>query len=68
MKKILIIFIVSLFWSNNANAGKGDVCAAMEPYKLYLFANYDKTAVTKTLFDKNLDNDAAFEELSNLLN
>jgi len=48
-------------------AESGDVCAAMEPYKLYLFANYDKTAVTKTLFDKNLDNDAAFEEVANLL-
>ena len=48
-------------------AESGDVCAAMEPYKLYLFANYDKTTVTKTLFDKNLDNDAAFEEVANLL-
>ena len=48
-------------------AESGDVCAAMEPYKLYLFANYDKTAVTKILFDKNLDNDAAFEEVANLL-
>ena len=45
----------------------GDVCSVMEPYKLYLFANYDKNTVSKTLFDKNLDNDAAFEEVTNLL-
>jgi len=44
-----------------------DVCAVMEPYKLYLFANYGKNTVSKTLFDKNLDNDAAFEEVANLL-
>ena len=48
-------------------AASGHVCAAMEPYKLYLFANYGKNTVSKTLFDKNLDNDAAFEEVANLL-
>jgi len=55
-------------WGLDGIAQSGDVCAAMEPYKLYLFANYDKKTVTKTLFNKNLDNESAFEELSSLLN
>ena len=54
-------------WGLDGIAKSGDVCSAMKPYKLYLFANYDKTSVTKALFNKNLDNDAAFEEVANLL-
>ena len=45
-----------------------DICAEMEPYKLYLFGIHGSPTVKKKLFDKNLDNDAAFEELKNLLN
>ena len=40
----------------------------MEPYKLYLFAIHGSPTVKKNLFDKNLDNEAAFEELKNLFN
>ena len=45
-----------------------DICAEMEPYKLYLFANYGTNTVSKNLFDKSLDNDSAFDELVNFLN
>jgi len=45
-----------------------NVCEEMEPYKLYLFGIHGSPTVKKKLFDKNLDNDAAFEELKNLLN
>ena len=45
-----------------------EVCMEMEPYKFYLFANYGKVTVGKNLFDKNLDNDFAFDELANFLN
>ena len=45
-----------------------NVCEEMEPYKLYLFAIHGSPTVKKNLFDKTLDNDAAFEELKNLLN
>ena len=45
-----------------------DICAEMKPYKLYLYANYGTNTVSKNLFDKNLDNDSAFNELINLLN
>ena len=45
-----------------------DICAEMEPYKLYLYANYGTVTVGKNLFDKSLDNDSAFDELVNLLN
>ena len=48
--------------------GVNDICAEMEPYKLYLYANYGTNTVGKNLFDKNLDNEAAFVELVNLLN
>ena len=40
----------------------------MEPYKLYLYANYGTVTVGKNLFDKSLDNDSAFDELINFLN
>ena len=45
-----------------------DICAEMKPYKLYLYANYGTNTVGKNLFDKNLDNDSAFDELINFLN
>ena len=45
-----------------------NVCEAMEPYKLYLFAIHGKPTVTKLIFDKTLDNDQAYEELKNQLN
>ena len=45
-----------------------NVCEEMEPYKLYLFAIHGSPTVKKNLFDKTLDNEAAFEELKNLLN
>ena len=45
-----------------------NVCEAMEPYKLYLFAIYGNPTVKKNLFDKTLDNDSAFDELINFLN
>ena len=45
-----------------------NVCEEMKPYKLYLFAIHGSPTVKKNLFDKTLDNDAAFEELKNLLN
>ena len=45
-----------------------NVCKEMKPYKLYLFAIHGSPTVKKNLFDKTLDNDAAFEELKNLLN
>ena len=45
-----------------------DICEEMEPYKLYLYANYGTNTVGKNLFDKNLDNDSAFDELINFLN
>ena len=48
--------------------GISNVCEEMEPYKLYLFSIYGSPTVKKNLFDKTLDNDAAFEELANLLN
>ena len=48
--------------------GVKDICAEMEPYKLYLYANYGTNTVGKNLFDKNLDNEASFVELVNLLN
>ena len=40
----------------------------MEPYKLYLFANYGVNTVSKNLFDQSLDNDSVFDELVNFLN
>jgi len=45
-----------------------NVCEAMEPYKLYLFAIHGKPTVKKIIFDKTLDNDQAYEELKNQLN
>ena len=45
-----------------------DICAEMEPYKLYLCANYGTVTIGKNLFDKSLDNDSAFDELINFLN
>ena len=45
-----------------------NVCEAMEPYKLYLFAIHGKPTVKKLIFDKTLDNDQAYEELKNQLN
>ena len=45
-----------------------NVCEAMEPYKLYLFAIHGKPTVTKLIFDKTLDNDQAYEDLKNQLN
>ena len=45
-----------------------DICAEMEPYKLYLYGNYGSNTVGKNLFDKKLDNDSAFDELVNILN
>ncbi len=45
-----------------------NVCEAMEPYKLYLFAIHGKPTVTKLIFDKTLDNEQAYEELKNQLN
>ena len=48
--------------------GVNDICVEMEPYKFYLYANYGTNTVSKNLFDKNLDNDSAFDELVNLLN
>ncbi len=45
-----------------------NVCEAMEPYKLYLFAIHGKPTVTKLIFDKTLENDQAYEELKNQLN
>jgi len=44
-----------------------NVCEAMKPYKLYLFAIHGKPTVTKLFFDKTLDNDQAYEELKNQL-
>ena len=40
-----------------------NVCEEMESYKLYLFAIHGSPTVKKNLFDKTLDNDAAFAEL-----
>ena len=69
MKKFLGILVLGLLWCSNAYAVKGDgICAEMEPYKLYLYANYGTNTVGKNLFDKNLDNEASFVELVNLLN
>ena len=45
-----------------------NVCEAMEPYKLYLFAIHGKPTVKKLIFDKTLDNDQAYEELKDQLN
>ena len=45
-----------------------DICVEMEPYKLYLCANYGTVTIGKNLFDKSLDNDSAFDELINFLN
>ena len=45
-----------------------DICAEMQPYQLYLYANYGSNTVGKNLFDKSLDNDSAFNELIDLLN
>ena len=75
MKKFLGILVLGFLWCSNANAAKGHgICglqsnlAEMEPYKLYLFANYATNTVSKNLFDKSLDNDSAFDELVNFLN
>ena len=45
-----------------------NVCEAMEPYKLYLFAIYGKPTIKKLILDKTLDNDQTYEELKNQLN
>ena len=60
------------FMNDCNNAGFGfhaiDPCKEMESYKFYLFANYGEVTVGKNLFDKSLDNDSAFNELTNFLN
>ena len=59
------------FWMQDlGEVGLGviNVCEAMEPYKLYLFAIHGKPTVTKLILDKTLDNDQAYEELKNQLN
>jgi len=45
-----------------------NVCEAMEPYQLYLFAIHGKPTVKKLIFDKTLDKDQAYEDLKNQLN
>ena len=68
MKKFIGILVLGLLWCSNIYAAKGDgICAEMEPYKLYLYANYGTVTVGKNLFDKSLDNDSAFDELINFL-